>query len=118
MRLYLYWRQKKNYLVHRLVAQAFIPNPDNKPEVNHINGIKTDNRASNLEYMTAWENNVHAISTGARERKPSPKLSMETVREIRQARQDGEGIRAIAKRMEINKDVVCRIVNGKSYKEE
>lgn len=52
---------QKNYQVHRLVALAFIPNLDNKPQVNHKDGNKLNNNITNLEWVTAHENSVHSI---------------------------------------------------------
>lgn len=73
----------RNIRVHRIVALSFIPNPENKKEVNHINAIKTDNKVDNLEWCTGQENRFHSIKHKLRSGVGIKKLSKDQVKQIR-----------------------------------
>jgi hypothetical protein len=65
-------RKRHHRYIHIIVAQAFVPNPDNKPEVNHKDGIKANCHYDNLEWNTHQENIVHSVRTGLRKPKINP----------------------------------------------
>ncbi len=76
--------KKKRLSIHRLVAQAFLQNPDSLPEVNHINGCKTDNNVCNLEWATGSNNVLHAYRIKLRKTKLSERQVAEITNLIRQ----------------------------------
>lgn len=78
----------KTYYVHVLVALAWIPNPEKKPQINHKNGIKNDNRIENLEWVTNLENRRHAISENL-PRKSIEKVNDFDVIEMKRLKLDG-----------------------------
>lgn len=99
-------------LVHRLVASAFIPNPLNLAEVNHIDGIKTNNVVSNLEWMTPADNKRHASSLGLYTGS-KPKISDDDVATIRQMRTSGAKTAALANAFNVSESLIYAIVSGR-----
>jgi hypothetical protein len=112
----------KVFKIHRLVAQAFILNPENKREVNHINGIKFHNQLENLEWCTPSENRIHAYKTKLRrsnegEQNNNVKLTQIQVDEIRQKYIPRKhSIYKLAKEYNISSSQIFVIVNHKSWK--
>lgn len=95
--------------IHRLVAETFVDNPNNLECVNHINGIKTDNRVGNLEWCTCKENIVHAVKTGLKKgfngkKKPiyCPELNI-----------DFKSMRDAARYFNCNPSAIHHILKGK-----
>jgi len=91
-----------NIRMHRIIAELFIPNPNNLPMVNHINGKKDDNRVENLEWVTASENTQHAFDIGLHRHKYLEKLSDTIKKNIIKRIMSGESNKDIGKRYDIN----------------
>lgn len=102
----------KPYLLHRIIAETFLSNPLNLPQINHKNGIKTDNRVENLEWCNQSHNIRHALDTGLNQYK---KLTEEQVRKIKYEHNNLSHTQ-IAKIYNISRPSITLIRNNKSWK--
>ena len=110
------------YSAHRLVAEAFVPNPENKPFVNHLDGNKFNNHVSNLEWVTQSENVQHAYSAGltpSGSLHPDSKLTDEQAEWCRNSYIPFDlefGACAMARKFGVSDTLIRRIIHGTSYK--
>lgn len=113
--------KQRYFKAHKLVAETFIANPNNFPQVNHKNGIKTDNRVENLEWCTAKMNINHADAMGLRPKivgtqRYNSKLNDDKVREIRELGKTNMRQKDIAVQFGVCQEVICSIINGRYWK--
>ena len=104
------------FLIHRLVSNAFIPNPYNKPQVNHINGIKTDNKVSNLEWATTSENSLHAFKNNLKAKGQNRTQSKLTNKEVLEIRHSNLRNIELSRLYNISKSIISGIQKGRLWK--
>lgn len=106
--------------IHRLVAETFLPNPNDYPCVNHKDGIKTNNDVSNLEWCTYSENHIHARRTGLNkyygQSHHFSKLKKDDIPNILDSAKCGIPVKAIARKFGVSDGSIYNIVNGKTWK--
>ena len=111
-------RQSKS--IHRMVAEAFLPNPENKPCVNHKDGDKMNNHVSNLEWVTHKENTRHAMASGAMnnhgENHSRSKLKKDQVLEIRRRLKEGEHPPTLSQEFGVTKSTIASIGKRRTWK--
>jgi len=113
----------KRFNLHRLIATAFIPNPENKPQVNHINGDKYDNRIENLEWCNNSENQLHSYRIGLRksvrgEKNGNAKLTDKQVVEIYsiiKSRGKNYGRKELALKYSVSECTIKEIATNRRY---
>lgn len=118
---------RKTILVHRLVANAFIPNPENKPKVNHKDGIKSNNEVTNLEWNTVSENIKHAYETALKKstmlkgaeniRSKLSEIQIQYIRENYIPKDKEFGTKALGEKFGVSQNAISKIVNFKVWKE-
>lgn len=109
---------RKNVTLHRLVAKVFLANPENKPEVHHKREPKTNNRASNLKWVTTAEHHALTVVLGQQtkgSRHGMSKLNEPQVTKIRQLAKQGQTRKEVAALFNVSTDMVGRIVRRQNW---
>lgn len=116
----LYNGKQKSFYIHRLVAEAFIPNGNKLPQVNHINGDKTNNCVDNLEWISNYDNIQHSIRTGLRDIQTIANITKEKCgKKIKQYDRDGNyirewlTIREASRELGIERQAIIKVCKGK-----
>lgn len=124
LRIYLYKNNTpRRFNIHRLVAETFISNSENKPHVNHKDGNKFNNCVKNLEWSTVAENNQHAYDAGLKKavgNSADSKLTSEQIYWIREhyiPRNKEYGERALAKKFNVTQSTISNVILRKHYKD-
>lgn len=111
--------KKMRGVIHRLVARAFIPKKEGTDQINHIDGDKTNNNVSNLEWCTGAENVAHAYRLGlssSGQRHYKSKLSREQVIEIREIKKTGITNKVLANKFKVSHQAIGHIIRGENWK--
>jgi hypothetical protein len=121
VKMYLASGERKSERTHRLVADEFIPNPEGKPEVNHIDGDKQNNAVTNLEWVHGWENVRHAVTNGMVRRRSGAShhnctRSEETIREICRQIAAGIPLATIERNLDLPRNSVSAIRRKRTWK--